>query len=373
MNKKKFLVIILLIGVFSYLWVGLKGEQPAEDMEVVIGFGADQEKKGKEITYIAPSSIYTFEEGEKVSSSIREGKGITPARTRENRQITSNKRYILGLEKVYIIGEAIADYGIQNTIEIFFRNSYTNDNGYMAVCNGKPKDILKLKIIGYPSSSDYIQGMIKNAKYYNFFSSNYKISDVFLSIAAEGKNVNLPYIDLVNNELKINGLSVFKKYKMVGKLDIDDARILNMLSETDGRGIITVRANSNDYLDYYAKVKRHVNVYKNGDQYKYIIDLKFTGDIVSDTLYGKDEINNKINNEIKKEIEESIKKSSYYLIDKLKKEYKVDSLQLGQYAAAKYGRGKEIDWDEVFTKAEIEVKAKVQIDRRGRGDYLLKK
>ncbi|AWI05591.1 Ger(x)C family spore germination protein [Clostridium drakei] len=373
MNKKKFLIVILIIGIFSYFWVGLKGEQPAEDMEVVIGFGADQEKKGKEITYIAPSSIYTFEESGKVSSSIREGKGMTPARTRENRQITSNKRYILGLEKVYIIGEEIADYGIQNTLEIFFRNSYTNDNGYVSVCNGKPKDILKFKIIGYPSSSDYIQGMIKNAKYYNFFSSNYKISDIFLDIAAEGKNINLPYIEIVNNELKINGLSVFKKYKMVGKLDIDDARILNMLSETDGRGIITVRANSNEYLDYYAKVKRHVNVYKNGDQYKYIIDLKFTGDIVSDTLYEKFDIDNKINNEIKKEIEESIKKSSYYLIDKLKKEYKVDSLQLGQYAAAKYGRGKKIDWNEVFTKAEIEVNPKVQIDRRGRGDYLLKK
>jgi hypothetical protein len=67
-------------------------------------------------------------------------------------------------------------------------------------------------------------------------------------------------------------------------LAIDDAKIFNILSETDEKGIVTLQINSNQYLDYYAKVKRIVKVSKVDNNYKFLIDLKYTGDIVSQTL-----------------------------------------------------------------------------------------
>lgn len=372
MNKKKYLIIIVCIGILSYFWSGLKGEQPAEDSEVVSGFGVDLEKTGKEMLYIAPSSVYTFEEGERVSSSIRLGEGITPARTRENRQIISNKRYLLGLEKAYIFSDSMVSLGIRNPIEIFFRNYNTNDNGYAVVCNGKPEEILRFKVPGYPSSADYIEGMLKNAKYYGFFSSKYKISDIFLNLASEGRNINLANIDIINNQLKITGLCIFKSDKMIAKLNMEDSKILNMLSDTDGKGIVSYRETPTEYVEYYGKVKRHVSVKKIGNSYKYDIDLKFIGDIVSDTIYANLANNAYVNNEIQTKLEKDIEHSCNSLIKKLKEQYKVDALQLGQYAAAKYGREKEIDWDDVFSKADIKVNVKVKIDRTGRGNYLLK-
>lgn len=370
MNKRTYLATILCFGLFAYFSTGLKGQQPAEDLEVVTGFGADIEKmQDSQILYTAPSSIYIFGDGEKISSTIRKGEAFTPGETREDRQLISNKQYIHGLEKVYIISENMATYGLKAPMEIFFRNPYTNDSGYVAICHGKPEEILKYRVEGYPSSSDYIEGMLRNANRYSFFPSYYKISDAFLSLISEGKNITLPYINIVNDQLRMTDLCIFKKDKMIGKLNIDDAKIFNMLNETDGRGMVKLQTSPNQYLNYYAKVKRKVKVSKVDNKYKFLIELKFTGDIVSNTLY-TDVINKEnTNKEIQIRLENTIKSSCEYLIEKMKNQYKVDFFQLGQYAAAKYGRQEGIDWDEVVSKSDIQVNVKVQIDKAGRGDY----
>lgn len=377
MNRKKIIIIILLIVTFSYFYTGLKDEQPAEDLETVSGFGVDLKANGKsDIVFVAPSSIYTFEEGEKVSSGLRTGTSITPAETREDRQLISNKQYVLGLEKLYLFSESIASKGIIVPIESFFRNLYTNDNASVAICSSNPEEILKCKVSGYPSSADYIDGMLRNAKMYNFFPSVYKISDIFLNLDTEGKNIIIPVIDettdKADNKFKITGLCLFKKDKMIGKLNIKDSKYLNMLRKTDGKGVISlIQSPYSKHLNYYAKVKRKVKAYKNGNRYKYVINLQFKGDIVSNTIYPT--IRNKIstNDEVQKKLEENIEQSCKYIINKLKTQYKIDALDLGQYAAAKYGREKGIDWDDVFINADIEVNVKVKIDRIGRGGYFL--
>jgi Ger(x)C family germination protein len=374
LNKRKIFIIILCIGIFSYFCTGLKDEQPAEDLEIVAGVGVDSQGKGETDTiFVAPSSVYIFEEDEKISSSLRTGIGKTPADTREDRQLTSNKQYILGLEKIYLISESMCISGLTNPIEILFRNSNTNDNSYVAICKKKPEEIFKLKIQGYPSSADYLEGMLKNAKSYNFFSTHYKISDIFLDLDDEGKNIIIPSIDEVNNELKITGLCLFKKDKLIGNLDIGDSKALNMLSDTDGKGIVSLILSPDKHLDYYATVKRRVKAYKLGNNYKYSIDLKFVGDIISNSIYNKLQSKATINNEVETALEKSIKEYCQHFIDKLKHQYKVDALSLGEYAVAKYGRGKSIDWDEVFTNADIEINVKAQMDRTGRGEYFLEK
>ena len=47
----------------------------------------------------------------------------------------------------------------------------------------------------------------------------------------------------------------------------------------------------------------------------------------------------------------------------------MDCIGLGREAAAKFGRRKNIDWDEVVSNAKIDVNVKVAVDTQGRGDY----
>jgi hypothetical protein len=74
-----------------------------------------------------------------------------------------------------------------------------------------------------------------------------------------------------------------------------------------------------------------------------------------------------------KEFERDIEKSTEQLcnetIGKIKNNYKVDVLDLGEVAAAKYGRGKGIDWNDVVTKSDIQVRVHAKVSDQGRGDY----
>ena len=52
---------------------------------------------------------------------------------------------------------------LESMIDILFRNPYLNDTAYIVVCKGKASDILDMNIKGYPSSGDFIEGLIKNS------------------------------------------------------------------------------------------------------------------------------------------------------------------------------------------------------------------
>ena len=73
--------------------------------------------------------------------------------------------------------------------------------------------------------------------------------------------------------------------------------------------------------------------------------------------------------EFEKDMEKSIEKQCDDFIKIMKNDYKIDCLSLGREAAAKYGRQKGIDWNEVVSSADIKVNVKVKADLQGRGDY----
>ena len=64
-----------------------------------------------------------------------------------------------------------------------------------------------------------------------------------------------------------------------------------------------------------------------------------------------------------------IKKDCKDFIEKIQKQYKIDVLNLGEVAAAKYGRHTGVDWNEVVSNSEIKVNVKVKVEGNGRGDY----
>ncbi|MBV1820656.1 Ger(x)C family spore germination C-terminal domain-containing protein, partial [Bacteroidales bacterium MSK.15.36] len=50
-------------------------------------------------------------------------------------------------------------------------------------------------------------------------------------------------------------------------------------------------------------------------------------------------------------------------------EYKIDLLELGRIAAAKYGRRTGVDWDEVVSDSEIDIKVNSKIVTTGKGNF----
>lgn len=363
----KVLAVILILVMLGYS--PSEERLPVEELEVPSAAGIDIDKINSNLLYKLGISYYIFQEGQQTQKGTSVGEGFSPLQARQNRALKISKNLVIGVEKVDIIGEEAARTGIRDILDLFFNNPDVNDTALMAVCEGKAKDFININVVGYPTSGDYIEQMINSSKSFNFFENNYKIIDVFVRVDSEGRKAKLPYIKRTKDGITIDGLAVFKNDKMVQKINIEDTKILNMLSNDSGKGVITIQKNSERYTDFYTKVKRKVKCLRKNGKYIFDINLDFKGNLVTNQ-YNK-ETQNKLEDKekLEKELKGKIEKQSNEFINKMQKLYKIDCLELGRIAAAKYGRGTGTDWDKVISNSDINVNAKVNIISQGRGSY----
>jgi Ger(x)C family germination protein len=377
MKKNKFLIIIpLLVIVFSFFITGIKDSDVVENLEIVAGIGSDIEYETPDIiSYSAPLSVYIFgdtsenDENIRVSSAIRRGVGGTLGKTRENRQSLSDKKSIFGFEKVYVISEDSAVCGIGPVIDILFRNPQLNDTGYFVICKCKAEDMLSHKVKGYPSSSDFIEGLLKNEYNYSFFPKDTKITDLYTSLYVEGINPVVPYIEIIDDNIKVSGMALFKESRMVAKSSFDDSKWLNLMGNDKGRGIVSLQKTAKNYADLYAYSSKKVYVNKIGGKLHFTINLRLKGDIITNTYFKDLSKNKDVKKTFENEIEEKVRKNCCSIINKMKTEYRTDCIGLGQYAAAKYGRWSNTDWNKEVLNSNIDINVKASIENWGRGSF----
>ncbi|HEY8892124.1 MAG TPA: Ger(x)C family spore germination protein [Clostridium sp.] len=381
--KKKKIIIMFLVAFIVSLYVEKLQVSPMEELNIITGIGYDinRELNGN-VQYSVPFTIYDFKSKGKggtsrttknaaktseQGSSVLKTKAKSIGETREGRQLKSSKPLKIGTEKIAIIGEEQASYGILNIVNILFFNANINDRNIFSVCKGKAEEILNFRVEGYPSSADFMEGMVRHATNYNFLSSDYNLLNIYVTLDSEGKNLVLPYLEIKGKNIALTGMALFKGDKMAYVLPIKEGKIMNMLREKKGKGILSLQEGPGKYISYDAMVKRKVKCNKREGKYEFIIELDFKGDIIENTLYKA------IKKDSEKEFEElmskKIEKMCYDFLEEMKNSYKIDCLNLGMYAAAKYGRETGVDWNEQVSNADIKVNVVVKIDKMGTGQY----
>jgi Ger(x)C family germination protein len=369
-NKKKNSIIVVLFIVFYIYFRSGVSFLPVEALDIPSGIGLDViDESDDSVLFSIPMSLLTFDSEGKTGHIISPGIGATIADTRENRQLITNKKVILGVEKVSLFSESYARFGFKTMVDVLFRNPTINDTALSAITSGLTTDILSLNVPEYPSAADYLEGILEHAHEFNFFSDNYKVIDIYVRIDSEGRSLALPYADIEDGRLKITGMALFKKDKMVRKININESRIMNLLREDNVKGMLTISEGPQSYISYFARTKRKVECKKIGDKYEFTINLQLTGDIIENNLYDDIRENPDTLKEFEGEMIKKVESMSYTFIKKMQEDYKLDCLSLGREAAAKYGRGTGVDWDEIVSNSEIKVHVKVKVDKMGRGDY----
>jgi Ger(x)C family germination protein len=366
-NNTFILIIVLIIFLISF--IGSHGEL-VENLDVPVAVGYDTENlDSPNPSYNVSLSVYSFEESGNVLTSLLSGESFNLGETREKRQLKTSKRFILGLNRIFLFSEATARFGVKNYIDILLNNPQVNDRAICVVCKGTAEDMLKFQEEGSTNSAEYIEGMVKNLRQYNFFSMQYTLMDLIVRMDAEGRNTLLPYIVVKDKNIETTGLAIFKGNKMVAKADIKDARTINILKENNVNGILTLQKNPQEYINFYTNSKRKIKCYKKGGKYNFVIDVNLKGAIVNNELYPKLGKDPKEQKKFQEAMKNSTEKMLNDTINKINKEYKVDVLDLGRVAAAKYGKGTGVDWNEIVSASDIKVNVKVIVDTEGRGNY----
>ncbi|MCB2352831.1 Ger(x)C family spore germination protein [Clostridium estertheticum] len=372
--KKKINILFIVFLCFTLGIVFFGGEKmkliSVEDLDIYVGAGVGINKYGEgDIRFRIPATVSKYKEDGSIESVINTGVGSTIGKTRENRQNKIGKQLFFGLAKIYLIEEEYARYGIKDLVDVNFKNPGVNNRLYLVVCKGRSEDYFNINVPGYDNSAEFISDMIKNSVKFNFFKEGYMLQNAVLSMDAEGKNIVSPYIEIGQDGIVISGISVFKKDKLAVILNMKDTKIMNMLRENKVSGILTIQKNSKEYVNYSAESKRKITCKKTGGKYTFIIDLDLKGEIVNNGLYEGMTVKNAIIKKFEDDMSKQVENMCVRFVDKMKKEYKVDLLQLGWVATAKYGRDTGVNWDEVVSNSDIKVNVKVHVGKVGRGQY----
>lgn len=367
MKKSKIFIIIAIALVIIIAGIGPRGEM-VENLGIIVGSGADIEKKGSDITYNTSFSLYSFENKNIITTRMLMGNAKSMGETRENKQLKAGRTLTLGLTKVFIFSQDTALLGLRSHLDILQNNPDINDMAVCVVCKGKAVDILKYPVQGYQSSSEFINSMVKNLKEYNFFPQQYSVMDLNVRVDAEGRNALLPYIEIKDNNIETTGLAIFKKDKMVAKADMSETKIINMLKENNVKGMLTLQ-NGPKYINCYTTSKNVTTCSKHDGKYKFVIDLNLKGNIVSNELYDNIETDPNVMKRFKDDMTNYMQKTCNDLINKSNCQYKTDILDLGRIASSKYGIDTGTDWNEVICNSEIEVNVKFSVKAEGRGDF----
>lgn len=367
-NRINIIIAIIIILNIYYYNPNIKY---AEELDIPAGIGYDFQTKIDNIRYYKiPISAYIFKSNNTITSIVHEGKGETLLKTRQYRQRGSNRKFLLGNEKVYLISEKSAYDGVNEIVNLLFFNPLANPQAFTLVCSGNPKDILNYKVEGYPNSADYIYGLIKNSPQYNFFPVKAYTTNInYYQLKSEGKSLVLPYIEAKKDGIKITGMVIFKGDKMKKKIGVDEMQTLSMLREKKSKGIISIQKSYNNFAEMDCYITKKVECYKEKNKYKFVIKLDIKGDMINFKSCKKELCSKEGKDRIEKEFEQKIYKESYEFINKMQNEYKIDLLNLGSVAAAEYGRHTGVNWDDVVSNSEIEVDVNMRLIRGSRGAF----
>lgn len=357
---KLFFIIVPLL-MFS----GCYDRYPQEKLSIIIGMGYDLESKDGMVKFKDISETFTFKGQDQIEHQVLTGEGNSIYSTQDNLQAKFSRKFILGSELIYLIGENRATYGIEDLMDAMMRDVERRRIAAIAVSSQPPEEVYKLNPQVYSTVAEDIYGNLKLSWEENFFSRDIQISDVLKMYHQEGREIVIPYLQVGDGKAHIEGLALFNEDKMITKVDLKEAKLINMIRNSNSSGHLNVNfEEKNKYYEGYFKNKIKVKVSKEEDVLKYSIFLKLSGNLKVNTIDEKS-ITKKEVKDIQKKFSIKVKKELEAEVKKVQQVYGIDWLDLGKYAVAKYGRQSNYSSDEAFKNAIIDVNVDVKINSIG--------
>lgn len=375
--KKKILfsyLIIILFFVLTFLvskFLNSYSFTNIEDVDFVVGVGFDVTKDLDRNIYHVPMSIYNFTKENAVSTYLIESKGETTLQARLDRQAHSGRKFSLGSEKIYIFSRRLCETGLAVPLDGLLNNTQVTNRGLVLTTSQDPKEILSFNVEGYPSSSHYIENLIKSLSSFSYFSKPETLRDAYIENTREGSKFLAPNIDIVDGKLQLTSLSVLDKGKLVGSVPIDNIIYLNLLRNPEGTALLTYLEDNNNTISTENIFKRKIKCKKSGDALSFDIKLDIKGKIVNNNYLSTSDFTPEQKLELEEKISDYIKTGIEDFITSMKSTYELDLLNLGNVAAAKFGRNKVANWDEEILKSDINVSVNFKITKLGIGNIIL--
>lgn len=362
-------VLVLILSTTTGCWNLREPNQFA----FLLGSGIDltKDEKLELSTLIAkPKEISGGDQqgagGAKKSFIVVSATGKNHSDATQNLQEQLSRSLFPGHRDIILIGQRMAESGISDMIDSFFRNPETEMRSRAFVIKeGEAKDVLSIESYFDPFITSTLLSQIKNLGLKKDYFRSF-VSDAL----GQGTQPTLPAIQLnASHHYTYSGTAIFNKdndLKMVGFLDAEESFYANWVKGRQTSFVITTtipEGNGKVSLKLDSLGQRiHIKMVDKKIQ----IDVHLSGNgsiIENDT--NLDPSNPKDFHTIQNELDQRIQKSIQQIIKKVQKEYKTDIFGFGERVHQKYPyqwKTLKHNWNETFPQLQVSVNLDLQFD-----------
>lgn len=373
------LLLIFLLCISHFALVGCWDRREINDIAIVLATGVDAKEEEIELSVevVLPQMMGGTQgggaRGEGRTTYVESATGVTLAEARSKLQQKISRTLFWGHAEATIIGEKLAEKGIQEQMDFFARNPEARLRNMVFVSKGKAKDIL--------AADPHIETSVTEAvvELANIqIGMNVTMNELLQMLKSETGGAALPVIEPLSpgtgkeekkTDLSITGTAIFKKDKMVGMLDMGTTRGLLWLRDEIRYATITVEPEEAKGHVTMEMIRSKTELIPQIEDEKWKVTLKISteDDVIQNASHldlRNPEFIKLLEKEAEKQIDERVKKA----LDLLQKEMKVDVFGLGESFQRKYPKKWKEEkerWEEIFPTVEVAFETKVVILRPG--------
>ena len=271
----------------------------------------------------------------------------------------------LGMLRTIIFNQQIARQGLIPHLDTLWREPIVPGSVTMAICvNKRAVDIKNVKPAPVADTGVYLDELFDTTSKNSLYPEK-SLNDFFIALKTSGKEATIPLLKYGTRDIRIVGLALFRKDKMVGKIEIPETRALLLLQEKFIKGPLDLKIEDYHVNYYVQQVRTKIEVNYSEDHFHFDIASKLEVDVTENTSE-KRLINNKAAlNKMERYLARAIKKEMHKLLGQLQTQQS-DVIGLGQLAKAKLPQyyHKEY-WPQQFSRSNINISVDVSIRRFG--------
>ncbi|NOU88383.1 Ger(x)C family spore germination protein [Paenibacillus sp. LMG 31460] len=368
-----FLVVLLLDGCWDRVEIN--------DVALITAVGID--KKDDETIEVS-AQVYTPKTaGEKMGAEsggggtgqtfMRSAKGVALADSISGLQSKLPRKVFWGQTDVYIIGEELAKNDIRDHLDFIMRDQGPREHAFVFICKGNAKDVVELLPPLERNSAEVLREMAKS-------HTGLKVTalDLALMLSDETGAAALPWIEILPPEpgknkkqtiASMKGTAVFKKNKMIGRIDEKMTPEVLWLTNKMTSGVITITPKESKGIVSFNLIRSHTELIPQVTDGKWRMTVKIEANykVIQNTTnlsLSKEKFMKIVEKDLSEEIENRVKKTLSLVQKKM-------NADIFDFAGA-FHRGfpkewiKTKDhWDEIFPQIELKIEAKTKVIRTG--------
>ncbi len=298
------------------------------------------------------------------------GESVPYAITQVTTQVGKKPYY--SHNRIVIIGEEMAQEGLQTVFDFLYRNAEMRPYVLVAIARGSASEILGCDMGEVLNPAEEIQNIITVGAYYSCVPET-EIIDIAISTLEKTSDSYLPVVEVVKDgdkeSVKVSGTAIFNNMKLVGELNEDETKGLLWVNDKVQYGTLVCETASQNMVS--AEI-----IEADTDVEVSVIDGKITYSIFVDCMLNIDQVDgkesNSLNRQQMREIESAyvdvIKGQMDSALTKCLTEYRSDVFRLGkilwQQCPDVY-RDVSPLWEEVLPTLEFNLEVKVQVSKTG--------